>query len=334
MKTAPYADLLRLVNGYQVSQAIHVATRLGVADHLRGTSRNIEELASLTASHPGGLYRLLRALAAIGVFHEGENKMFSLTAMGECLRSDSPTPLGAWAAYVGRSYVWQTWGNLLHSVRTGEGAFEALNKQSVWDFRAANPEESAIFDRAMTANSQSAMQAVVGAYDFSQFCHVADIGGGQGQLLSGILTANPHLRGTLFDQPHVVSRAKDVLASYGLTERCRIVSGSFFDAIPQGADAYLMRAIVHDWNDEEALAILKVCRRAIGADAKLLLVERVIELPNEGAPTKFSDLNMLAMLGGRERTQQEFEGLCRTANFKLCRILQAGLFSIIEAEPE
>ena len=139
---------------------------------------------------------------------------------------------------------------------------------------------------------------------------------GRGSFLSGILTANPHLRGTLFDQPHVVSGAKDVLASYGLTERCRIVSGSFFDAVPQDADAYLMRAIVHDWNDEEALAILKVCRRAIRADAKLLLVERVIELPNEGAPTKFSDLNMLAMLGGRERTQQEFEDLCRTANFK------------------
>jgi O-methyltransferase domain/Dimerisation domain len=334
MKTSPYADLLRLVNGYQISQAIHVAASLGVADHLRDTSRNIEELASLTASHPGALYRLLRALASVGVFHEGENNTFSLTAMGECLRPDSPMPVGGWAAYVGRPHAWQSWGQLLHSVRTGEGGFESLYKQSAWEFRAANPEESAIFDRAMTASSQSVVQAAVDAYDFGQFRHVADIGGGQGQLLSGILSAHPHLRGTLFDQPHVVGRAKDVLARHGLSERCTIVSGSFFETVPEGADAYLLKSIVHNWDDEKAIAILKVCRRAIGTRAKLLLVERLIEQPNEGALNKFSDLNMLAMLGGRERTRQEYAELCQAADFRLCRIVQAGIFfSIVEAEP-
>ena len=334
MKTSAYADLLSLVNGYQVSQAIYAAASLGVADLLRDTSRSAEDLASLTACHPGALYRLLRALAAIGVFHEGENRMFSLTAMGECLRSDSPTPVGGWAAYIGRSYYWQSWGHLLHSVRTGEVAFQDLYKQSVWDFRAANPEESSTFDRAMTANSQSMVQAVVDAYDFGQFHHVADIGGGQGQLLSGILAAHPHLRGTLFDQPHVVSRAKDLLARNGLTERCIIVSGTFFETVPDGADAYVLKSIVHDWDDEKAIAILKICRPAIGTGAKLLLVERIIEQPNEGAVNKFSDLNMLAMLGGRERTRQEYADLCQAARFRLCRIVQAGMFfSIVEAEP-
>src|SRR5690348_7157015 len=211
-----YADLMRLVNGYQISQAVHVAACLGVADHLHDTACSIEELASLTASHPGALYRLLRALASIGVLHEGENKTFSLTEMGQCLRSDAPMPVGAWAVHIGRPYIWQSWGHLLHSVRTGEIGFEDLYKQSAWDFRAANPEENAIFNQAMTASSQSVVQAAVDAYDFGQFRHIADIGGGQGQLLSGILSAYPLVRGTLFDQPHVVTQAKEVLARYGL----------------------------------------------------------------------------------------------------------------------
>ena len=333
-KTSAYADLMRLVNGYQISQAIHVAASLGVADHLHDTACSIEELASRTASHPGALYRLLRALASVGVLHEGENKTFSLTAMGECLRSDAPMPVGDWAAHIGRPYIWQSWGHLLHSVRTGEVGFENLYKQSAWEFRAANPEENAFFDRAMTASSQSVVQAAVDAYDFGQFRHIADIGGGQGQLLSGILSVNPHVRGTLFDQPHVVIRAKDVLARYGLSERCTIVSGSFFETVPEGADAYLLKSIIHDWDDEKAIDILRVCRRATGTGAKLLLVERVIEQPNDGALNKFSDLNMLVNLGGRERTPQEYSDLCQSAGFRLCRIVQAGmLYGIVEAEP-
>lgn len=332
-KTSAYSDLMRLVNGYQISQAIHVAASLGVADHLHDAC-SVEELASRTASHPGALYRLLRALASVGVLHEGENKTFSLTAMGECLRSDAPMPVGDWAAHIGRPYIWQSWGHLLHSVRTGEVGFENLYKQSAWEFRAANPKENAFFDRAMTASSQSVVQAAVDAYDFGQFRHIADIGGGQGQLLSGILSANPHVRGTLFDQPHVVIRAKDVLARYGLSERCTIASGSFFETVPEGADAYLLKSIIHDWDDEKAIAILKVCRRATGPSAKLLLVERIIEQPNVGALNKFSDLNMLVNLGGCERTTQEYSELCQSAGFKLCRIVQAGmLYGIVEAEP-
>lgn len=333
-KAGAYTNLMRLVNGYQISQAIHVAASLGVADHLHAAACSVEELASRTKSHPGALYRLLRALASVGVLHEGENKTFSLTAMGECLRSDAPMPVGDWAVHIGRPYIWTSWGHLLHSVRTGKVAFENLYKQSAWEFRAAHPEESAFFDRAMTASSQSVVRAVIEAYDFSQFRHLADIGGGRGQLLSGILSAVPHLHGTLFDQPHVVAQATDVLARFGLSERCDIVSGSFFEMVPEGADAYLLKSIIHDWDDEKAIAILKVCRRATRPNSKLLLVERVIEQPNVGALNKFSDLNMLVNLGGRERTTQEYSDLCQSAGFVLTRIVEAGnLYCIVEAKP-
>ncbi|WP_235885285.1 acetylserotonin O-methyltransferase [Bradyrhizobium frederickii] len=255
MTTNAFSDLMRLINGYQISQAIHVAARLGIADHLSHGPLSSNELARLSESHPRTLYRLLRALASAGVFHEAENRTFSLTPMGECLRSDSPTPLDGWAAYVGRPYAWQAWGHLEHSVRTGENAFRHLNGQSVWAYRSTRPYENAIFNRAMTANSRGAIEAIIAACDFSRFRHVADIGGGQGQLLAGILAAHKSLRGTLFDQPHVVGNATEVLSQHRVADRCEIVGGSFFDEIPEGADAYVMRAVIHDWDDEEAISI-------------------------------------------------------------------------------
>jgi hypothetical protein len=334
MTTNAFTDLTRLVNGYQVSQAIHVAARLGIADHLRDGPRSSAQLAKLTGSHPRTLYRLLRALASAGVFHEGDDKTYSLTAMGECLRSDSPTPLGGWAAYVGRPYAWQAWGHLEHSVRTGENAFRHLNGQSVWDYRSTHPDENAIFDRAMTATSRAVMDSAIAAYDFGQFRHVADIGGGQGQLLAGILSAHPGMRGTLFDQPHVVAKAREVLTANGIADRCEVVAGSFFESVPSGADAYLMRAIIHDWDDPEALEILKACRRAMRPGAKLLLFERVVEAPNEGLLGKTSDLNMLVMLGALERTYDEYSALCRAAGLETRRTVRAGsLNQIIEAVP-
>ena len=334
MMTNAFSDLTRLINGYQISQAIHVVARLGIADHLSDGPQSSNELARLSGSHPRTLYRLLRALASAGVFHEAEDKTFSLTPMGECLRSDSPTPLDGWAAYVGRPYAWQAWGHLEHSVRTGENAFRHLNGQTVWEYRSTRPDENAIFNRAMTANSRGAIEAIIAAYDFSRFRHVADIGGGQGKLLAGILAANKGLRGTLFDQPHVVGNAGEVLSQHGVADRCEIVGGSFFEAIPEGADAYLMRAIIHDWDDKEAISILKTCRRAMNSNARLLLVERVVEPPNEGLISKFSDLNMLVMLGALERTYDEYSSLCRTAGFETRGTGRVGsLHQIIEAVP-
>lgn len=334
MTPHPSTELFRLINGYQITQAIHVAATLGLADHLKGGPRSSDELASLAEAHPATLYRLLRALAAVGVFHEDEGRQFSLTAMGDCLRSDSPTPVGGWAAFVGRPYVWQAWGHLLHSAKTGENAFGSFHGKSVWQYRAEHPDESAIFDQAMTALSRGGVEALVKAYDFSQFQHIADIGGGQGQAIAGILAAHPTLRGTLFDQPHVVDKARALLTQAGVNDRCDVVAGSFFESVPAGADAYILRAIIHDWEDQEAILILKVCRQAMKAASKLLLVEQIVAPPNEGLIGKFGDLNMLAVPNGRERTLEEFSGLFAAADLTLVRTAAAGpRLSVIEAKP-
>jgi hypothetical protein len=249
------------------------------------------------------------------------------------LRADSATPIGAWAEFVGSPSVWRTWGHLLHSVRTGENAFQSLNGTDVWHYRAEHPEEGVIFDRAMTELSRGNAEAVIGAYDFSAFHHVVDVGGGRGLLLAAILNAHPRMQGTLFDQPGVVAGAQPVLEARGVADRCKIVGGSFFDSVPEGGDAYLMRVVIHDWEDTEAIAILKACRRAMRDTAKLLLIERIVAAPNEVPATKFTDLNMLVLPGGRERTREEFTDLFAKSGFALARIASAGPHNVIEALP-
>jgi hypothetical protein len=329
----PRLALLGLINGFQVSQAIHVAATLRVADYLNDGPRSAGELATLTKSNPDTLYRLLRALAAVGVFQEGEGRTFVLSPMGDCLRADSTTPLGAWAEVVGSPYFWQAWGHLLHSVQTGGNAFQDLNGKDVWRYRAEHPELGATFDRAMTQLSRGGAEAVIRAYDFSSFAHVVDVGGGQGLLLTAILRAHPHMRGTLFDQAGVVAGAEAVLTVGGVIDRCNIVDGSFFESVPEGADAYLMRVVIHDWEDDEAIAILKVCRRAMPEAARLFLVERLVAPPNETPATKFGDLNMLVLPGGRERTREEFANLFTKSGFELTGIFPAGTHNVIEAQP-
>ena len=329
----PRANLLGLINGFQITQAIHVASTLRVADHLNDGARSAVELAALTKSHPDSLYRLLRALAAVGVFREDEGQTFALTPMADCLRTDSATPICAWAEVVGTRYFWQAWGHLLHSVQTGENAFQNLNGRDVWQFRAEHPEYGTTFDRAMTQLSAGNAEAVIRAYDFSSFRHIVDVGGGQGLMLAAILRAHPQIRGTLFDQPDVVARAKAVLVEGGVIDRCNVVGGSFFETVPEGADAYLMRVVLHDWEDDEAIAILKVCRRAMPENAKLLLIERLVAPPNEMPAAKFADLNMLVSPGGRERTREEFSDLFARSGFELTRVLAAGTHNVIEAQP-
>jgi hypothetical protein len=309
------AELRQLINGYQVSQAIYVAATLGIADLLADGARLSDELAVSTDTHAPSLYRLLRALAGIGLLHEGEDRRFSLTPLGEPLRSDAPQPLGGWAAFIGREHHWNAWGHLLHSVRTGENAMRHVLGESVWDYRAARPEEAELFDRAMTDLTRTSNRALV-AYDFGRFRVVVDVGGGRGALLTAILDANPDVRGVLFDQPHVV-------AGVDLGERCEIVAGSFFDAVPSGGDAYVLKAIVHDWEDEEALQILRVCRAAMSDDATLLVIEVELGAPNE-PEGKLSDLNMLVGPGGRERTRKEYAELFAAAGFELASVTSTG----------
>ena len=240
-------------------------------------------------------------------------------------------PVGPWAEYVGRPYHWRSWGDLLHSVRTGESAFRHLHGADLWEWRERRPEEGAGFDRAMTALSRRVAQATVAAYDFSRFRRTVDVGGGHGAMLAAVLAAHPAARGVLFDQPGVVAGAAEVLRGAGVAERCEVVGGSFFEAVPSGGDAYLLKAILHDWDDAEAGAILRNCRRAIGLGGALLVVERVVAPPNEDPVTKFSDLNMMVMTGGRERTEEEFAALLADAGFRLTAVVRTGTpFSIIE----
>jgi O-methyltransferase domain/Dimerisation domain len=328
------AELRRLVNGFRVSQVLHVVAALGIADLLADGPRSSDELAAAADANPDALYRVLRAAASVGVLHEDDARGFALTPMGQGLRADAPGSIAGWAAHVGRSYFWNAWGNLMHTVRTGENAFENLHGVDAWTYRAEHPEESAIFDTAMRAITRPVNAALLDAYDFGRFRTLADVGGGNGTLLAGLLAAHPKLEGVLLDQPHVVANAHVVLGGAGVADRCRIVPGSFFDDVPSGCDAYVLKSIVHDWDDAESTAILRACRRAIPDDGVLLLVERVVAGPNEGPETKLSDINMLTVLGGRERTVGEFRSLLASAGFELTAATPTSTpFFVLESRP-
>jgi hypothetical protein len=326
--------LWRMTNGFQVSQAIHVVATLGIADLLKDGPKSADELAEATGTHASALYRILRALASVGVFAEQSDGRFGLTPLAEHLRTDVPGSLRSWAMLIGRPYYFTTWGHLLHSVRTGEPAFPHVYGMPAWEYRASHPEESALFDGAMTGLSLAEAEAVVRNYDFLGIGVLVDVGGGKGALLAAILAANPALRGILFDQPHVVADAKDLLERAGVADRCEVVDGDFFKAVPGGADAYLLKSIIHDWDDASAIEILRKCRAAMADSGRLLLVERGIRPANEPDPAKFIDLMILVMLGGRERTAEEYERLYIEAGFKLTNTIHAGsLLDIIEGVP-
>jgi hypothetical protein len=312
----PSLALRRLINGYQVTQAIHVAAVLGIADLLADGPRSSDELAATTETHPGMLYRVLRALAGVGVFREEEDCHFALTDLGACLRADAPEPVGGWAAFVGEPYHWQAWSALLHSVRTGENAFQYVHGSDPWTFRARHPELSAGFDRAMTDVSRQLSAAILASFDFGRFGQLVDVGGGNGAFLAAVLAKHPAMHGVLFDQPHVVSGAGPVLAAAGVAARCEVVGGSFFDAVPPEGDGYILKAILHDWEDAPCIQILQTCRRAMADGAALLVVERDLGRPNQDPDAKFSDLNMLVGPMGQERTPDEYAALFAAAEFR------------------
>jgi hypothetical protein len=272
----------------------------------------------------------MRALASEGIFEELGGQRFTLTPKAELLRTEAPGSLHAWAEFVGRPYYWEAWGNLLHSVQTGESAVDHVLGVNSWEFRAGNPVETGYFDRAMTAFTRSLSPAVVAAYAWGQFATIADIAGGHGALLAGILRASPRTRGILFDQPHVVAGAPAVLSEAGVSDRCEVVAGSFFEAVP-AADAYILKHILHDWPDDDCVRILHVLRRAGSDRARLLVIERIVEGPNVGPAAKLSDLNMLVGPGGLERTREEFDALLRDGGWRLRHMYPAATQHVIEA---
>ena len=319
----PFA-LFRMVTGYYVSRAIHVAGKLGIADLLAEGPRGSDDLAKATGTHADSLRRVLRLLASAGMFVEEEDGRFALTPIGACLRSGVPGSMRAVALLFG-GITQQAWGDLLHSVETGEPAFRRVFGMDSFEYMAKHPDEAANFDAAMSDFTKHIAVAVADAYDFSRFHRIVDIGGGDGTLLAGILTANSALAGVLFDLPHVAARAEEQIRELGLDGRCEIVGGDFFKEVPGGGDAYLLKHVIHDWNDARAIDILGICRRAMGAEAKLLIVEGVypprIDQSDESRGAAANDVNMLVCTGGRQRSEAEFRALYEAAGFRLTRIV-------------
>jgi hypothetical protein len=333
-REAPFTTLLRMIRGFQVTQVIYVAAKLGIADLLADGAKSSSELAVTTGAHAPSLYRVLRALASLGIFAEDEHGRFALTPLAQLLRTGVPGSLRAAVLYQGDPVFQHVWRDLLHTVTTGENGFQHIYGMDGWAYREQNPNFNAIFNDYMTEVTGPDAAAVAAAYDFSGMSKLVDIGGGQGVLIAAILQANPMLHGVVFDQPHVISGAQSILAALGVSDRCDVVGGDFFAELPQGMDGQILKSVIHDWDDADSLLILKNCRRAIQPQGKLLLVEFVIPVGNTPHPGKLSDINMLVALGGQERTEAQFRTLLSDAGFRLTRIIpiQTGR-SIIEAVP-
>ena len=318
----PQAILAQMSMGFIVSQAISVAAKLYIADYLKDEAKTVAELATLTATHEPSLYRLMRALTSVGVFAINADGRYSNSPLSELLRSDHAESLRPMAHMICDQEHWRAHGNLLQSVKTGEVAFEYTFGMPVFPYYAQNPEPAKVFDDAMTSFSRGIANAVAAAYDFSEAETIADIAGGHGLLLATVLKAAPEAKGILFDQPQVIAGADEVLENEGVAERVERVSGDFFSAIPVEADVYLMKFIIHDWNDEQSLAILSNLAKSAKTGARVLLVESIVE-EDDTIPSvsKVMDLNMLAMTGGKERTPTEYAALLEKTGFKLTRII-------------
>jgi hypothetical protein len=324
-----------MINGFQVSQAICAAVTLGLPDLLAGGPRRAEDLATETETDARSLYRLLRALGTFGILseqREGDAREFGLTDLGELLRTDVSGSLAGWAALVARPYMWAAWGDLLHAVRTGEDAFAGQHGESVWAWRERHPDESRIFDRAMSAISATASTRLVQNYDFARFSSLADLGGGDGTLLATALSRYPDLRGVLFDLPHVVPGATARIAAAGLSDRCEVVRGNFFDGVPPGCDAYVLKSILHDWDDASTLRILRNVRDAAAPGTVLVIVERTMTDLAPAFAAGMSDLNMMVITGGMERTMSEWSYLAQESGFAITAAIDIGVsWSAIEA---
>ncbi|ACC84614.1 methyltransferase [Nostoc punctiforme] len=324
--------LKQIIAGAWITQGIYVVAQLGIADLLKDGSKSYDELATKTGVDARSLYRLLRALASVGIFAEGNSGYFELTPVAESLQSDRTDSLRGYAIKSGQAWEWQPWGHLLESIKTGKPVFKNIFGMERFDYLATDPSASKIYTQAISSISGEQDAAIAAGYDFSFIHNLVEVGGGNGTLIASILKSNLTMQGILFDLPHVVADAKPVIEDLELQDRCQLVGGNFFESVPTSGDAYLLRYIIHDWDDERAIAILKNCYQAMQPDGRLLLVEMVIPQGNEPFFGKLLDLQMLVNYGGRERTQAEYQVLLKTAGFSLTKIYPvAPPISIIEA---
>lgn len=330
----PNVELLQLIVGKWAMQAIYVAAELGIADRLGDAARASADIARECGSDADATYRLMRALSNIGVLEEREGRVFALTDMGQFLRADVPGSLRGFARFVGYSPTWTSWGETLYSVRTGQPAADRVFGENLFEWYAKHPAESAIFDEAMTAISTLEAQAVAAAFDFGGIVALADVGGGRGYLLATILRSNASMKGVLLDLPHVVAGAPPLLREHGVESRVRVEGGSFLETAPEGVDAVIMKHILHDWNDDDAIRILRNCHRALPKSGRLLVVEAVVPPPGEQGWAKLLDIEMLVITPrGRERTEAEYAALFAKGGFRLTRVVPTlAPVSVVEGE--
>lgn len=306
-EASPHSQMMQYILGKWISRPVSLVARLGIADLMASGERSVEALAEATGTHAGSLYRVMRALAALGIFHETEVRHFTLTPLGECLKSDG---LRYQAMLFHSEWHDRAWSELEHAVRTGEAAFDKAFGQPAFEWLAEHPEDARIHGLAMAANLGPRTDAIIHAFDFGQYNRVVDVGAGHGTLLAAIAARNPGVRGVAADLPHVAGEAAEKFAAAGLSERCRAESCDFMQRVPAGGDLYILSNILHDWDDDSCQTILDNCRQAMKRDAKLLIVEFLVPPADVFSPAKLLDIEMLVMSGGgRERTQDEFGDL-------------------------
>lgn len=329
----PDAILMQMLFGAQMQRSICLAARLGIPDLLSDQSQTAEELAAKTNTHAPSLYRFLRTLASIGVFAKNADGKFALTPISQLLRSDVPNSVRDFAVMMGEDWMWNAWGELHYSVQTGGAAHEKVQGIGSFEYFQKNAEAGKVFNAAMTNFTRAIVAPFVEAYDFSGINKLVDVAGGHGLLLAGVLKANPHLRGLLFDLPFVIEGAGQLLEHEGVSDRVELVSGSFFESVPAGADAYMMKHIIHDWDDESSIRILKNIRSAMNERGKVLIVEMVVPEGNDAHPSKALDVLMLVMEGGEERTKDEYEKLLAASGLRLTRVIPTkSPYSVVEGE--
>lgn len=311
------AQLFDLINGYRVTQAINVAARLGVADALQDGPRTAAELATKLGVAARPLHRLLRALASEGLFREDAEQRFELTPLAELLRGDVSGSLRHWAIAQGSQWMWRAWANLEYSIRTGKTAFADVYGEEFFDYCATHREVESEFDAGQTCTAEGVAKAILDAYDFRPFRKIVDVGGGTGRLLNAVLKQNPDAEGILMDRPTVV---KNAVLDPQLGPRVSVLGGDFFESVPADGDCYLMRRIIHDWDDDCSLRILNNIKRVMRPGAKIVLVEFVLAAGNEKSIAKFIDVNLMVLFGGQERSEAEFAQLFRRAGFRLSRL--------------
>ena len=329
----PAEALLQMIVGKWISQAIGTAVELGIPDRLAKGARQCHDIAREAGVSEDGVYRLLRTLSSLGLFAENGDGRFKLTRMGQLLRRDHPNSLAGFARFQAHDITWRPWGRLGHSVKTGMPAFDEVFGAPIFDYLSRHPEDAAVFNDAMTSISATQSRAAAAAYDFAGIGTLMDVAGGHGFLLATVLRGHKTMRGVLFDLPHVVAGAATTFTRAGVADRVRIESGDFFKELPQGADAIMMKYIIHDWDDDSAARILRTCHRALGPRGKLLIVDTVVPPGNQPHYSKLLDLNMLVLTPrGRERTRKEFAALLSGAGFRMSRIVPtASALSIVEA---